>query len=110
MITINNDPTPHRLPADEVNAIFQRLRQLKARCHRDRVSKVDRTVTLIDACILEGFDYRSRILGALKTIGLNRQHVAHVLETGTGPFPERHYWRQDVKGRYSKHPLQLPAL
>jgi len=87
------------IPADEVNAIFRRLRQLKASFGRkpnmDTVG-----VTLIRACIKEGFDRSHRIIGALAKLELNRTHVGQLLrrhdEDGAGPP----LWRLEADGRY----------
>ena len=97
-----NDEHPSErdnIPPDEINAIFRRLRQLKASFGRkpnmDRVG-----VALIGACITEGFDRSDRIIGALVKLALNRMHVGQLLrrhdEDGAGPP----YWRLEADGRY----------
>jgi hypothetical protein len=94
---------PNTLPPDEVNAIFTRLRALKAECLRHTKNKHDLAIILISACIEEGFTRGNRITGTLKHLGLNRQHAGKTLADGTGDDPDRHYWRKDSAGHYWLH-------
>jgi hypothetical protein len=82
------------------NALFERLRQLKAACGPN---KHDLAIVLVSACILEGLDTRARIVGALRKLGLNYRHVAIILEDGTGDNPQQHRWQRDTEDRYRLH-------
>lgn len=81
-------------------AVFRRLRQLKADCGPN---KHDQATALITACIMEGMDTGKRIIGALKVLGFDPQHVGIILNEGTGLDPERHHWRRDQEGTYAVH-------
>lgn len=78
---------------------FDRLRKLMVRCGKN---KNDRAIAVISACIMEGFDTRPRIIGALKHLGFNPRHAAMILNDGTGR-PDSHWWHRDADGRYSLH-------
>ena len=71
---------------DDTAAKFRRLRRLNSEL-RLQCNKHDRAITMIGACLIEEFDTRARIVGVLDKIGLNRQHVAIILNEGTGPDP-----------------------
>ena len=65
-------------------------------------NKHDRVIVLIEACLDEGIDTRKGIVDALVKLGFNYRHVAILLNEGTGESPERHNWRRDENGRYSR--------
>ena len=93
---------------DDSIALFNRLRGLKAACG-PRINKHDLAIVLISACIDEGLDTRPRIVGALRSLGLDYRHVAITLKQGTGVSPTLHRWHRDAEGRHSLHddPLGL---
>lgn len=86
----------------DTNALFKRLRKLMENCGPDS-SKHDLALVGISACIVESIDTRPRIIGVLRTLGLHPQHVAIILNDGTGNDPQRHRWQRDAEGRYSLH-------
>jgi hypothetical protein len=86
---------------EQTTAIFHRLRALKADCGPN---KHDQAISLIWACISEGWDSGPRIVGALKALDLNPRHVGKTLRDLEGPNPENHWWHRDQDGRYSVHP------
>lgn len=81
-------------PATEVDAIFQRLRQLKASC-AGKTNSDDRVAMLIAACIDEGMDTDARIIGAIKRLGFERQRAVTVLRGGVGQL-----WEPTEDGRF----------
>ena len=87
---------------DPSGAFLEELRGLKAASGWPKDKHAVATV-LITACIERGIDTRPRIIGALKSVGLDYRHVAIILNEGTGENPERHRWRLDPHGRYSLH-------
>lgn len=76
---------------------------------RPKVSKHDRAIALIAVCIDNGWNTGTRIVGALKHLGLNPRHVAIVLKEGAGGNPEAHWWQRNADGHYSLHDVQ-PGL
>lgn len=93
---------PHDMPPAEVDAIFERLRALKKQFGRSP-NKNELAIALIGACILEGFDTRARIVGALATLGLDRSHAVLVLRENEGKDPAQHVWELDGNGHYRLH-------
>jgi hypothetical protein len=87
------------LSRDDVDAAFRALRTLKASFGL-KPNKDDVTVTLIGACITEGFDTERRIIGALRRLNIHEAHVRALLRYHTGDDPERHLWREGKGGRY----------
>lgn len=88
-ITIPSPPVTlsRDAPAAEVDAIFQRLRKLKASC-AGKANSNDRVAMLIAACIDEGIDTDSRIIGSIKRLGFERQRAVAVLRGGVGQLWE----------------------
>jgi hypothetical protein len=64
-------------------------------------NKNHRAITLIGACIADGFDTKGAIISAGIRMGLNNRHVARILDEGTGRNPELRRWRRDPDGTYS---------
>lgn len=111
----SNDPVtvlPLQQPASsksEDAKVFQRLRWLK-RTLGEKPNKHDLAIMLVSACILEGLDRRSRIVGALRTIGLDQAHIVLTLKHGTGSDPVRHRWELDHEGRYHLHSEEVGSV
>ena len=82
----------------ETNHFFAEMRTLVGKCGSNKHSQA---IVLAAACIEHGFNTRSRILGAAEEVGLNRRHIAKILQEGTGPDPERHHWQRDAEGHYT---------
>lgn len=97
-----NHPNDGEEPSNETAAKFRRLRALKSDL-RLKCNKNDAAITMIDACLDEGFDTRPRIVGVLGKIGLNARHIAMTLNHGTGADPARHRWQVDQNGHYKPH-------
>lgn len=87
--------SPPRIPPDELNAVFRRLRRPKAQ-HETTMNKDELAELLIGAAILEGFDGGNRITGTLATLGMNRRHAGIILDRLTEVR-----WRHEKDGRYS---------
>lgn len=79
-------------------AFFQGLRALMADCGPN---KNDQVITLIAACIGDGVNTRLRIVAIGRTLGYNPQHVAMLLNDGTGNDPIRARWRRSSEGIYT---------
>lgn len=86
---------------EEVNAAFDRLREMMDGCSAS--SRNLAAQLLISACILEGFDTRRRIVGAMRRLGFDYRHVVIILKAGTGSHTND-WWQVDAEGRY--HNLQ----
>ena len=86
---------PSDAPDAEVNAIFERLRGLMKDCGRPGANKHDRMIVLIAACIDEGINTGTRIVGVAKRLEFDGQHAGIVLSTGVG-----RYWERDENGTY----------
>ncbi len=95
-------PSDNFQTREQLNEFFRGLRELDHAC-RANGSKHDRAIALICACIDEGVDTGARIVGALKRLGFNAQHVGKLLHDYTGNDPSRHHWQRDEAGRYSNH-------
>jgi hypothetical protein len=91
---------PSVAPKSDSSAMFARLQRLIDDCGPNR-NKHHLVIVLITACITEGVDTGSRIIGALVHLGFNNRHVAMLLKEGTGANPELHRWRKGQDGRYS---------
>ena len=83
----------------DMNAVFARLRRLKASL-RFKVHKHDLAQVLIAEIISEGIDSGKRIVGVLRTLGLNAQHAGIMLKDGTGDDPAFYWWDIDADGHY----------
>ncbi|TPG13201.1 hypothetical protein [Sphingomonas oligophenolica] len=81
-------------PRHDVDAKFQRLRQLKEGFPTE-INKHDRVLILISACVDEGFVTGPRITGAIAQLGFNRQHAGIMLQEGCGQR-----WIKDEKGNF----------
>ena len=91
-MTSNFTPTAARLIE-----LPHELRELFANCGRNRNEHAD---VGIKVCIDEGISTKTSIISMLWRSGLNRGHVAKVLDTGTGNNSARHQW-QLSDGHYS---------
>lgn len=98
MITDSSDFSPFQ-SREDLNAFFQGLRELDQAC-RPNGNKHDRVTALICACIDEGIDTGPRVVGAIKRLGFNAQHVGKLLHDHTGSDPARHHWQRTEAGRY----------
>ncbi len=87
--------------ADDVTLIFKELRALKAACRR--ADAHSRAIVLIQACIDNGINTRSRIRGSLIKLGFNADHAVIVLNACAGPNPEVCHWYRDEAGTYHNH-------
>lgn len=65
------------------------------------INKNDRAILLITACISQGANVRSVIIGMLSGLGLNPSHVAVILRRETGTILGRARWRIESDGTYS---------
>lgn len=95
-------PAKSTVSTSDVNAIFERLRQLDRKCG-STANRHDRATVLICACIEEGMDDSPRIIGALRSLGFNPRHVGKLLRDGTGNDPRRHWWHRDHAGTYRNY-------
>ena len=84
-----------RAPPELYTVLFD----LKAACG-PTANKHDIAIVLIEACIDNGWDTRSQIVGALREQGLNYRHVNITLNKGTGTHPKGFRWYLDTHGRY----------
>jgi hypothetical protein len=73
--------------------VLEGLRRLDYACGPS-VSKHDRAIVLIHACIDQGANTRAQIMAHLTPLGFNKGHIAIVLSAGTGDDPSRHRWSQ----------------
>ena len=96
--------TPDRSKEEDAEA-YRRLRRLQ-RAFGANPNKHELALTLITACILQGWDTRSRIVGTLRKLGLDHGHAVLMLTEGTGSNPSRHRWERGVDGHYRLHPEQ----
>jgi len=87
------------VPGRDSTGLFVRLKALIRSC--GDANKHDIVGVLIHACLDEGINTRSQIIGVIKHLGYNSRHVAIVLEKGAGPNPERYFWYCDACGRYT---------
>ena len=87
----------------EPEALLEGLRALDQACGPD-ISKHDRVIVLIQACIEGGFDTKERILGALQRMDCHKTHAQIILSKSTGSNPSRHRWQRDEAGIYRNHP------
>ena len=94
-MTIETEPSVDVQTAE----MFDRLRELDYACGPD-ANKHDRATALIAACIAEGVNTKSRIIGVLATLGFNRGHIAKWLGMHTGSNPVRHWWKRDEAETY----------
>lgn len=83
----------HTSSAD-VNAIFRRLRQLKA-SFAGKANSNDRVAMLIAACIDEGIDTEDRIIGSLRRLDYERKRAVTVLRLGVGKL-----WASTENGQF----------
>lgn len=91
----------HNLPG-ETEAFLEGLRALDQACGPD-ISKPDRVIVLIHACIEGGFDTKERILEALQRMGCNMTHARIILSKARGSNPGLHRWQRDEAGTYRNH-------
>lgn len=94
----------------DINAIFWRLRSLDERMVAAGTNSHDRVHALMNACITEGVDTGSRIVGTLARLGYNRHHVGIVLNAGLRAAPERPNWGRTAEGVYFAPPQALPRI
>jgi hypothetical protein len=82
----------------ETDKVYSHLWDLK----RDRsdLSRADRAVLLIGACILHGFDTKNQILKGLRFAGVKGDYVIDLLDEQTGNVTGLHLWRCDEAGHY----------
>lgn len=81
---------------------FNGLRDLLAACGAG-TNKNDRVEVLIAACISDGLDTGSRIIGVAKLLGFHPRHAGKTLNLGTGNNPRVNLWRRSDEGQYSLH-------
>ncbi|WP_298200368.1 hypothetical protein [Novosphingobium sp.] len=86
---------------EQVSRIFKELRELKVACRR--ADAHSRVIVLIQACIDNGINTRSRIRGTLNKLGFNEDHVVIVLNACAGPNPDVYHWYRDEAGVYHNH-------
>lgn len=65
------------------------------------LNKNDRAILLITACISQGANVRSMIIGMLSGLGLKPSHIAVILKRETGTILGRARWRIESDGTYS---------
>lgn len=94
----NAEAMPDRNSTSDA-VMFERLRDLKRACGSG-TGLHDQAIVMINACIDEGLDTRSRLVAAMKQLGFSPAHVAITLNKAAGCNPERHRWSQDEAGRY----------
>ena len=93
--------TDHNLQS-ETEAFLESLRALDQACGPD-ISKYDRVIVLIHACIEGGFDTKERILEVLQRMDCNMTHARIILSSGRGSNPRIHRWERDETGTYRIH-------
>jgi hypothetical protein len=59
---------------------------------------------LINACIGEGIDTGSRIIGVLARLGYNKQHAGITLKAGLKKEPKWPNWGRNQDGSYQAPP------
>lgn len=96
-------------PAEEVNRVFQELRELNKACAGS--NSHSRAIVLIHACIDNGINTRGRIRGTLVKLGFNADHAVTTLNKGTGNDPALYHWQLDEAGTYRSHSnvISLPG-
>ena len=62
------------------------------------MKKREITIMMIGACLLNGFDMRRRIIGALSKPNMKERSVAYFLDEATGDSPDLHCWSCDWQG------------
>ena len=92
----------HNLPG-ETEAFLEGLRALDRACGPD-ISKHDRVIVLIHACIEGGCDTKERILEVLQRMDCNMTHARIILGESRGSNPGIHRWQRDETGTYQNHP------
>lgn len=80
--------------------LIGRLRNLRDSCGEGS-NKHDLAIVLISACLDEGVNTKTSIIGVLTAVGFNPKHVAIVLKNETGNNPASSRWRIDDEGRHS---------
>ena len=89
-------------PAGSTKALFERLQQLKRDCAPTSTEE-ELAIVLIKACIFEGLDAGSRIVGMLTALRLNKKYAGMMLAKWRGNDPQRHHWQRSAEGRYAVH-------
>lgn len=92
----------YNLPG-ELEVFLEGLRALDRACG-PAISKPDRVIVLIHACIEGGFDTKERILQVLQRMDCNMTHARIILSKSTGGNPSRHRWERDESDTYRNHP------
>lgn len=84
----------------DTDAIILRLRDLDEALMARKLNKHERANMLISSCIDEGVDSGSRIVGLLRELGFDRQHVGMLLKGGIQRHPEWPNWGRTDAGAY----------
>jgi hypothetical protein len=87
-----------------INTLLGSLRDLDPHLTTAGLKKHDRAHTLINACISEGIDTGTRIIGVLAKLGFNKRHVGIALKAGTQREPEWPNWGRRDDGKYHAPP------
>ena len=87
-----------------IDSLFRGLRDLERHLTNAGVNKHDRAHVLINACITEGIDSGTRIIGVLAKLGFNKQHAGITLKAGLQREPEWPNWGRHEDGRYHAPP------
>ena len=91
-------PAAANLAEEQLIDFFARVWTLLEACGSD---KNGRAIAAISACIIEGINTRSRIVGVLTKLGFNSRHANIMLNGGTKSVRYEVPWRLDREtGRY----------
>lgn len=106
-MTVDNSAAGAAGTQTERNAFYEGLRELKASCNQN---KNDQAIVLIAACIDHGINTGRWIIGTLKPLGFNPQHLGKMLRDNAGSDPKRFWWQRHADGTYrSLHDQQDAA-
>jgi hypothetical protein len=95
---------PNKLPAAEFNAAYRRLLALQEHFETQGQNRHVQAHALIYACIGEGIDNGSQIVGVLGKLGFDKQHAGMTLQKGLQRQPEWPNWGLGPDGKYYAPP------
>lgn len=91
-----------RMSYAQADKVYRHLSDLKEEIGTS-LSRRDRALVMIQACIANGFDTRNQILKGLRSRGLAPTLFLKLLDEHTGDVPAVHLWRCDEAGCYHLH-------
>ena len=98
---------PSKFPAQrpdqsDDNHLIEDMRALREACG-PTANKNDQASVVIQALIEQGYNTKSRVIGAMMRVDFDRGHAASVLEHGAGSDPKRYRWWCDPSKIYRLH-------